>query len=77
VKRNDQSGNLRLAGSFSALGIAVCTILADAKRFVGVSTNCPVHNCMSFSVQDARASQYQARLIGSKSGSAVFFRIFS
>jgi len=50
----------------TALGIAVCPILADAKRFVGLSTNCTVQNCKSVSVQDAHASQYQARLIGSK-----------
>jgi len=34
-------------------------------------------NCMIVPVQDAHASQYQARLIGSKSGSTLFFRIFS
>ena len=61
----------------TAVCIAVCPILVDAKRFVGVSTNCTFQNCMSVSVQDAHASQYQARLIGSKSVSAVFFRIFS
>jgi len=40
--------------------------MADAKRFVIVSTNCTVQNYMIVSVQDAHSSQYQARLIGSK-----------
>jgi len=78
VPHRNRSLRLGMAGRGSGdTIIAVCPILADAKRFVGVSTNCTVQNCMSVSVQDARASQYQARLIGSKSGSAVLFRIFS